>query len=269
MKQRMKFRGLVMMLALLLTVGTPLCALQTPVEVSAARSVTIRKTGLKLEDGKFYYYKKGVKIKNKWMTIRNKKYYFQSDGAAAVGWSKIQNKAYYFASNAVMVKNKKVDGVKINARGQASLTNSRIKLIFKAKLVAAKLTRKAEDDEEKLEACYEDVLKYRFIGKFGAASSSGWEVKSAYDMLVTKRGNSYSFAAAFGMLARQCGYDAKIVMGKITKNTEEGEVTVNHAWVEINGRVYDPQTQQATGIELYGVEYSEITQVSYDIAKKV
>ena len=48
-----------------------------------------KKNGLKLEKGKYYYYKNGVKVKKKWLTLKRGgkyyKYYFGSNGAAYAG----------------------------------------------------------------------------------------------------------------------------------------------------------------------------------------
>lgn len=262
MRQWMRRRGMLLVLALMLAAGTPLYVMNTPVEVSAK---TVKK-GLKQEKGKYYYYQKGVKVKNKWITIGKKKYYFQKNGAAAVDWNKIGNKAYYFNSKAVMVKNKKVDGVKLNAKGQASLNNDRVKLIFAVKSVVAEKTKSSWSKAQKLEACYNDMLKCGYAGKFGSTTAAGWEVKYAYDMLTSRKGNCYSFASAFGMLARECGYNAKIVTGKISK---DGADEISHAWVEISGKVYDPQTQQTMGIDLYGKKYTDVSRAVYTVEKKI
>lgn len=262
MRQWMKKRGMLLALALLLAAGTPLYMVQTPVQVSA-KAV---KKGLKREKGKYYYYKKGVKVKKQWVSIGKKKYYFQKNGAAAVDWNKIGNKAYYFNSKGVMAKNKRVDGVKLNAKGQASLNNDRVKLIFAVKSVMAKKTKSSQSKAQKLKACYNDMLKCGYAGKFGSTTVSGWEVKYAYDMLTSRKGNCYSYASAFAMLARECGYNAKIVTGKITK---DGGNEIPHAWVEISGKVYDPQTQQNMGIDLYGKKYTDMSRVVYMAEKKI
>lgn len=48
-----------------------------------------KKSGLQPEKGKYYYYKNGVKVKKKWLTLKQKgkyyKYYFGANGAAYAG----------------------------------------------------------------------------------------------------------------------------------------------------------------------------------------
>lgn len=263
MKRQLKCKGMALALALSLTAGVPVMqATQIPVEAAAKAA----KNGLKQENSKYYYYKKGTKVKNTWITIGKKEYYFKSDGSAAIGWTKIGKNAYYFTAKAVKVKNKKVDGVKLNAKGEASLSNERVALIFKVQDVVAKNTKSSQSKAQKLKACYADMLKCSYAGKFFPINTSGWEVKYASDMLDGRKGNCYSFAAAFGMLARECGFNAKIVTGQISK---DGAAAVNHAWVEIGGKVYDPQTEQIMGIDLYGKKYTDISRVVYTIDKKV
>lgn len=61
---------------------------QTAVSVSLC-TATAKKNGLKLESGKYYYYKNSVKVKNKWLVLKRSgkyyKYYFGKDGAAYAG----------------------------------------------------------------------------------------------------------------------------------------------------------------------------------------
>ncbi len=56
---------------------------------------------------------------------------------------------------------------------------------------------------------------------------TGWEVPEALTMLNTGRGNCYSYAAVFCLLARQLGYDAEAVSGGVNWNPRP------HGWVEI------------------------------------
>ncbi len=262
MKRQLKCKGMALALALSLTAGVPVMqATQIPVEAAAKAA----KNGLKQENGKYYYYKKGAKVKNTWITIGKKEYYFKSDASAAIGWTKIGKKAYYFTAKAVKVKNKKVDGVKLNKKGEASLSNERVAMLVKTQSAVAKITKNSQSKEQKLKACYADMLKCSYAGKFFPTDTSGWEVKYASDMLDGRKGNCYSYAAAFGMLARACGFNAKIVTGQISK---DGADAISHAWVEIGGKVYDPQTEQTMGIDLYGKKYADVSRVVYTIAKK-
>ena len=56
---------------------------------------------------------------------------------------------------------------------------------------------------------------------------TGWENDEAYRMLTTGKGNCYSYAAEFGILARALGYDAQIFSGTVDPRKHP------HGWVEI------------------------------------
>ena len=263
-RKSLRARGMALALALTLAAGAPAAYVAlTPVEVSA-KAV---KKGLKQENGKFYFYVKGKKVKNSWQTVKGKRYYFKGNGAAAIGWTKIQNKAYYFNTKGVMAKNKTVDKVRLNSKGQASLTQ-RVQMLLLVQNVTGTGANSAQAKEKRLRACYDHMVNkcsYR-PRETPSGKPSKWEVKYAYEMLRDKGGNCYSYAAGFAMLARGCGYDAKLVVGSIQK---PGEELIAHAWVEIGGKVYDPQTQQTLQknsglkVDLYGKSYGDTGEVKY------
>lgn len=263
MKRALKHKGITLALALSLAAGVPaMQAFQAPVEAAAKAA----KNGLKQENGKYYYYKKGAKVKKTWITIGKKEYYFQSDGSAAIGWTKIGKKIYYFTAKGIKVKNKNVDGVKLNQKGEVSISNERAAMLVKAQSAVAKITKSSQSKAQKLKACYADIRNCEYAGKFVSTDTAGWEVWYASDMLDSRKGNCYSYAAAFGMLARACGFDAKIVTGQISK---DGAQAINHAWVEIGGKLYDPQTEKIMSIDLYGKNYADVSRVVYTPEKKI
>lgn len=102
--KRMKM--IAMLLALALCLQTPVCT----VNVQAA---TV-KSGLVKKSGKYYFYSKGAKLKNRWKSTKSGKYYFGKNGAAYAGKKlygeevfaikKIKGKQYGFGANAKMLK---------------------------------------------------------------------------------------------------------------------------------------------------------------------
>lgn len=93
-----------------------LCFACSQISVNHAASVEAAtvKSGLKKENGKYYYYVKGEKVKNAWKTVKKtsgtttvtNRYYFGSDGSAYMGTSKapavkkISGAYYAFDANA-------------------------------------------------------------------------------------------------------------------------------------------------------------------------
>lgn len=262
MVDRLRFKGMALALAVALAVGTPAYVAQTPVEVSA-KAV---KKGLRQEKGKYYFYKNGVKVKDAWQTVKKKKYYLKKNGEAAVGWNKIGKKAYYFTDKAVMVKNKKIDRIRLNSKGEASLSKRANTLIL-VQSVLDKNTKSTQSKEQKLKACYNYMVKKCGYGPQPVVSGrpSRWEIDYAYKILKDKKGNCYNHAAGFALLARGCGYKAEIIVGKIQK---PGETLRDHAWVMIGDKVYDPQTEQdlkdrGMDADLFGRDPSDADGVMY------
>ncbi|WP_300278086.1 C40 family peptidase [Peptacetobacter sp.] len=73
------------------------------IEIGETR--TSAKDGVKLENGKYYYYRNGVKEKG-WKEKDGNRYYFLNDYSLATSmWRTIQGKTYYFNARGEMVKN--------------------------------------------------------------------------------------------------------------------------------------------------------------------
>ena len=72
-----------------------------------------------------YYYKDGVALKEKWLTINEKTYYFRKNGTAATGVYRINGVLYLFNKDASLAKNRwlTIDGRKYYAgeNGQAAI----------------------------------------------------------------------------------------------------------------------------------------------------
>ncbi|MBR3557193.1 MAG: S-layer homology domain-containing protein [Oscillospiraceae bacterium] len=84
--------------------------------------------------------------------------------------------------------------------------------------------------EELLRAAFDYTVKsFAYLRRTESYEwgATGWEVEEANIMLNTGRGNCYSYAAVFCLLARQLGYDAEAVSGGVNWNPRP------HGWVEI------------------------------------
>ena len=75
--------------------------------------------------------------------------------------------------------------------------------------------------------------EYHYVGE------TGWDMESAVHMLKTLHGNCYDYAAAFWALARNLGYDARCVSGRILDSKRQ------HGWVMIDfdgyPYIFDPE----------------------------
>lgn len=105
--------------------------------------------------------------------------------------------------------------------------------------IIAEQTTEEMDDMEKLQAVYQYVVKsfsYR-KGEIYEIGQTGWIADEALKLFTTDRGNCYSYAAGFCVLARALGFDACAYSGTCAGETEEPDP---HGWVEIvlDGETY-------------------------------
>lgn len=246
-------------------------------------------SGWKTFDGKQYYLEKG-KVSTGWKTINKQKFYFDATktlskrgvmatgfykigkntyyfspsgktgtkGKMLKGWQTIKNKRYYFYSSGVMAKNTYIKQYQVTSSG--ALSSKAFKLQKKVQSVVASKTKKSKSKSAKLKACYMYVVKgFSYKRSYSFKKTPSWEMDYAYTMLTKKKGNCYNYAATFAFLARELGYDAKAITGRIT--AARGGFTP-HSWVEIKmGKktyLFDPEMQHAKGYNLYKKTYKNV-----------
>ncbi len=215
--------------------------------------------------GKFY--KKGVPAKG-WFTYSKKKYYCKS-GVPVKGFKKISKKWYLFKSTGVMAtadakykkvqyylnKNNNVEaykkgkvyykptGKKMSAAVRDDYTTLRT-----ARKIVKKITNDSMTQEQKLKVCFDYIIKMpykRYRMPFPAKNKS-WVSLYANDHLVRKGGDCHADAAAFGYLARACGYKTVYICldAKLANPT-------HHAWTKVGSKYYDPLFAEAKNYKKY------------------
>ena len=246
-------------------------------------------SGWKTIGGKVYYFEKG-KVASGWKTLNKQKFYFNTSkdlskrgvlvtgfykigkntyyfspsgktgtkGKMLKGWQTIKNKRYYFYSSGVMAKDTYIQQYQVTSSG--ALSNKAFKLQKKVKSVVAAKSKNKKSKSAKLKACYMYVVKgFSYKRSYSFKKVPSWEMDYAYTMLTKKKGNCYNYAATFAFLARELGYNAKAVTGKIT--AARGGFTP-HSWVEIKmGKktyLFDPEMQHAKGYNLYKKTYGSV-----------
>lgn len=191
----------------------------------------------KIVDGKKYY---GTWSYSKKVVVKNYK-----------GWQEINDKFYYFNDDGTMAKNTYVDYYKIEKDG--TLGKKAADLKRKVQSVVAVQTKNCTTSSEKLKACFDYTVNSNSYKRYNSFSKyEGWEMDYAYEMITNHQGNCYRFAAEFMFLARELGYDAKIVTGLVTARAGG---FLPHGWCEINqkGTIYvcDPDLKYETGNSKY------------------
>lgn len=157
---------------------------------------------------------------------------------------------YMVGANGLFVANQTVNGLRFNADCKYTSGDADIDRIVKQKLRANtndKMSRK-----DMLKAMYVHTYRdYRYLtGPLDVPiGSSGWELRYAKRMFSTGKSNCYGFAAIYTYFARQLGYEAYGVSGKIDHSIGQGYVY--HAWSEIkeDSIIYinDPETEGIFG----------------------
>ncbi len=121
-----------------------------------------------------------------------------------------------------------------------------------AKAVVANVTNKSMTEAQKIKALFQyTVTKFNSTGNPRIPHYHGkdWPVVYAYDMFGPRKGgNCMSYASSFAYLAKAAG----------CKNVYACN-SGGHAWVEVNGRVYDPEQYHDTARKIYNYAYSNPT----------
>ncbi|NCC44863.1 MAG: N-acetylmuramoyl-L-alanine amidase family protein, partial [Clostridia bacterium] len=76
-------------------------------------------TGWQQNGGSWYYMESSGRMMTGWQKLSGTWYYLKADGKMVTGWQTIGNYKYYFKSSGAMASSTTVDGIVLNAEGQA------------------------------------------------------------------------------------------------------------------------------------------------------
>lgn len=172
------------------------------------------------------------------------------------GWMRRGKNYYYFdRKNGKMAEDTQVDGIELRPDGTAKKTDyavAKINVMIKARKIVEEITKPSDTKAEKMKKSFLWVFPYpyrRFRRLNTMYNEKGWEITFANDIFDRKMGCCVSDAAAVAFLFKECGCE-EVYIGSDT----------GHAWVEYNGRVYDPLFAEARG-------FSRYYNVSYESAR--
>lgn len=224
----------------------------TTVSKNTKKKAAKKKGKLVTKNGYTYYKVNGKYVKKRFVKIKGKTYHFGKDGTMTLGWLRSRGNYYCFSRvNGKMFKNRKVDGIKLDKKGKAEKTDlniDKINTMITARLKVNKICKATDSKEVKLRKCFDWVAKapykrYRFLNKI--YKQKGWESTFANDIFKNGDGCCVSEAAALAFLVHESGYKTVYV----AHDTE-------HAWMELNGKVYDTLFARAKDYEkYYGLSY--------------
>ena len=181
-----------------------------------------------------YVYKGGKKLTRSFLTLKKKTYYFDKNGDMYHGWLK-RGGAYYYLdrSTGTLIHHGRVDGIRIrkDQAVQTKLSVRKIETMRTAARLLGQITKPSDTQEQKKMKCYQYIMKcdyrrYRFLEPI--YKKKGWESTFANDIFRHHAGCCVSESSALAFLFHEIGYKDVYVCHD-----------TSHAWVEMEGRVYD------------------------------
>lgn len=199
-------------------------------------------TGWRTIKKKTYYFNKKGRMKTGWLKLDGKKYYMNEDGVRQTGYLEIGDKTYYFKPKTGVMDPKK------------TVVKSKLEKLCES--VVSKQVKTSDSNSTKLNKLFKYVVNNYTYLRNSAPSGQHWYRDYAYNMLNSKKGNCYGFAAVFACLAKEAtGLDVRVATGYVP--AVSGGVTP-HGWceVKINGgwKVFDPDLYKYDGP--YNVYYN-------------
>lgn len=160
------------------------------------------------------------------------------------GFHRINGKLYYIDENGHYVHNAKISMMLFDKNGVYTSGNE--ELDNKINQIVNKVCGDSDDRAGNLKKLYEYVKNnFKYQAKdYIPIGSVGWEPQRALQMINDGKGNCYSFAGVFAMLARAVGYPAEALSGHLRPRSLIYN-WVLHGWVQVydNGNTYlcDPE----------------------------
>lgn len=196
---------------------------------------------------------------------KNKKKNKKKSSKKQYGWVKQSGKYYYYDRiTGKQKKNCKVDGIKLKKDGSAKKTEyniSKIKIMMKARKVVNRITKQSDSKEQKLKKVFDYVknVKYNRHHRLPEEEEKkGWELVFANDIFKYGDGCCISQSCALAFLVHECGYKTVYIC-------HDGD----HAWVEINGGVYDALFARIKNYDKYYNGDYKTVHLSAVVRKKV
>ncbi len=175
--------------------------------------------------------------------------------ALGKGWHNINGELFYVDENSCFLYSDTVNGLELDSNGRYTTGDSELDALLTQAAVSAVSSEMTQ--EQKLRAMYDyakETFSYRGATDY-ETGSTGWEAEAAKAMLLSGKGNCYSWAGAFTYLARKVGYPANAIAGESI--SESGNQS-RHAWVEISfdgvDYTFDPQIESVYA-KNYGINY--------------
>ena len=202
-----------------------------------------------------------------WTQLQNGDWHYtDNDGKVPAGKAVVyatfkKVTGYWYLENGILQEQKRT-GVSIGgtdwnvSNGAAKKVETEAdRTLFRAFGEVEKATTPDMTKEQKLRACFDYTKTHYAESRPRTPHYQGmdWPVIYANDMFVRGTGNCFSYAAAFGYLAKAIGYENVYCCH-----------SGGHGWTEIDGLVYDPEWSKGhTQYNYFGLSYDTRTDVRY------
>lgn len=212
----------------------------------------VRKTGwMDAKNGKRYFNYYGIMVTGL-QTIGGSQYYFNSDGNLQTGEFTVNSSYYTADENGVIstIYTQNGDGSVTGTDGNGNaLSSAKIeewKALRNAKAVVASITNDSMTKSQKIQACFNWVMRKPYATLRRFSNFEGWPATYANDHFEKGRGNCQSDAAAFAYLCKALGCTGVYVCAD-----SDGSWGLAHSWTEVEGRYYDPLFAESKGYSKY------------------
>ena len=176
------------------------------------------------------------------------------------GWRHIEGELFYVDENGLFKYKTDVNGLTLDVDGRFTTGNTEIDKLLTAEV--KNIVNNSMTQEQKLRAVYDHMMTnygYRAAGEVEPGATD-WAEEFGLKMLQDKKGNCYSWAAAFTYLAQKVGYNAEAISGEAV--SPKGSQRF-HGWTEIViddvAYTFDPELEA-----VYGKNVGEV----YDLFMK-
>ena len=204
------------------------------------------------------------------MSGGGKVYFFDSKGIQRTGWRKVGSNYNFFnintKANGYRKQNCTVNGIKLDANGNAVLSTARQKRkaadMVKVAEWVDKIVTPGKSKSQHLKQVFDYLRKsvrYKYVGSWKGNKDDNYDLWDLEYVLKNKRADCHPYAATFAYMANALGYSNTNIVSAIT-----------HSFVQIDGKYYDVslarnnlKSYKLFGMKNYGYSKKAIRSVNY------
>ena len=197
-----------------------------------------KKGRLKLDEDteNFYFDERGYLADSTGLFKLRGHYYFLKDGMLQTKDTTYRKKTYYMNLNGTVAGYQK--GTRLfstNGKKMSAIAKRDFQTRGYAREIIHSTVNTSMNENEKLQACFQWVVKHYSYAEVPCNGEKGWTSKSGETMLRRGIGDCRGLAVGFAYLASELGFK-ETYLCQDSKNVFSG----SHCWTSVNGKYYDP-----------------------------